>query len=290
MQFGIPLPHSGKKPTGGSWGMFHTNLWVLFFCFILMFFCSQLKKKILLWSFWFHHGDFFGGEGWCQASPFTIQLVEETSCFSRQRKKKLCVHLLLLSIMRSLISWLPRRNVWEPPGNRVCSGPWSWRQKQADQTRLMGWWVKKGGGKWEMGPHSFVWQLTGRLLMGWERVFIQETKGKRKWWASLSWNAAHFQQVFSYSSFCFLLLRLEIQVLGPSLYFCLTNEFQWTSQMAEWWRICLPSRRYGFDPWVRKIPWRRKWQRILVFLPGKSHGQRALVGYSPWGRKELDTA
>ena len=42
-----------------------------------------------------------------------------------------------------------------------------------------------------------------------------------------------------------------------------------------------------FDPWVRKIPWRRKGQPTLVFLPGESHGQRSLVGYSPWGPKEL---
>ena len=35
-----------------------------------------------------------------------------------------------------------------------------------------------------------------------------------------------------------------------------------------------------FDLWVRKIIWRRKWQPILVFLPGKSHGQRSLAGYS----------
>ena len=45
----------------------------------------------------------------------------------------------------------------------------------------------------------------------------------------------------------------------------------------------------GFDPWVWKIPWRRKWQSAPVLLPGKSHGQRSLVGYSPWGRKESDT-
>ena len=40
-------------------------------------------------------------------------------------------------------------------------------------------------------------------------------------------------------------------------------------------------RRRGFDPWVGKIPWRRKWQPNLVLLPGKSHGQRSLEGYSP---------
>ena len=47
--------------------------------------------------------------------------------------------------------------------------------------------------------------------------------------------------------------------------------------------------RHGFNPWVRKIPWRRKWQSTPLFLPGKSHGQRSLTDYSPWGHKELDT-
>ena len=47
-------------------------------------------------------------------------------------------------------------------------------------------------------------------------------------------------------------------------------------------------RRPGFDPWVGKIPWRKKWQPILVLLPGKSRVQRSLVGYSPWGRRESD--
>ena len=48
-------------------------------------------------------------------------------------------------------------------------------------------------------------------------------------------------------------------------------------------------KRPGFNPWVGKIPWRRKWQSTPVFFPGKSQGQRSLVGYSPWDRKELDT-
>ena len=43
-----------------------------------------------------------------------------------------------------------------------------------------------------------------------------------------------------------------------------------------------------FDPWVGKIPWRRKWQPILVFMPGKSHGQRSLASYGPRGHKESD--
>ena len=52
-------------------------------------------------------------------------------------------------------------------------------------------------------------------------------------------------------------------------------------------KICLQYRRSGFDPWVRKIFWGRKWQPTPIFLPGKSHRQRSLVGYSPWGHKRV---
>ena len=50
---------------------------------------------------------------------------------------------------------------------------------------------------------------------------------------------------------------------------------------------CRRHRRCGFDPWVRKIPWRKKWKPIPVFFLGKSHGPRSLEGYSPRGCKEL---
>ena len=43
---------------------------------------------------------------------------------------------------------------------------------------------------------------------------------------------------------------------------------------------------YGLDAWVGKIPWRRAWQPTPVFLPGESHGQRSLMGYSLWGHRE----
>ena len=51
---------------------------------------------------------------------------------------------------------------------------------------------------------------------------------------------------------------------------------------------CRSCKRCRFDPWVGKIPWRRKWQPTPVFLPGKSHRQRSLADYSLWGCKELD--
>ena len=71
---------------------------------------------------------------------------------------------------------------------------------------------------------------------------------------------------------------------------------RWTSNLPvshvglPWWlsgkeSVCQCSRQ-GFDPWVRKIPERQKWQLTPVFLPGKSHGQRSSAGYRPWDHKE----
>ena len=48
---------------------------------------------------------------------------------------------------------------------------------------------------------------------------------------------------------------------------------------------CRRRKRFGFDPCVGKIPWGRAWQPTPVFLPGESHGQWSLVGYSPWAAK-----
>ena len=50
----------------------------------------------------------------------------------------------------------------------------------------------------------------------------------------------------------------------------------------------LPAMQETQDTWIGKILWRRKWQPTPVLLPGKSHGRRSMVGYSPWSHKELD--
>ena len=49
---------------------------------------------------------------------------------------------------------------------------------------------------------------------------------------------------------------------------------------------CRTHKRCGFNAWIWKIPWSRKWQLTSVILPGKSNGQRSLACYSPWGLKE----
>ena len=61
----------------------------------------------------------------------------------------------------------------------------------------------------------------------------------------------------------------------------ITKSWTWLSNWTE-------LKRHGFDPWVEKIPWRRKRQPTSVFLPRKSHGQRNLAGCSPWSRNVLD--
>ena len=59
--------------------------------------------------------------------------------------------------------------------------------------------------------------------------------------------------------------------------------------LPRWWiskeSSCQCKRHNEFDPWVRKIPWSRKWQPTPVFLPGKFCGQRSLTGYSPWSHR-----
>ena len=55
-----------------------------------------------------------------------------------------------------------------------------------------------------------------------------------------------------------------------------------------WWRVHLQCRRPRFDPSLGRSQ-RREWLPTPVFLPGEFHGQRSLVGYSPWGHKEQDT-
>ena len=69
------------------------------------------------------------------------------------------------------------------------------------------------------------------------------------------------------------------------------SNFTQSHRLPRWLRgkeSTCQCRRLRFDPWIRKIPWRGKWQPNPVFLPEKSHGQSSLVGYSLWDHKESD--
>ena len=78
---------------------------------------------------------------------------------------------------------------------------------------------------------------------------------------------------------------VTIYFLYPWFYFCFVG-FPDDSAVK---KIGLQCRRHRFSSWVRKVLWRRTWKPTPVFLPGKSHRQRSLVGYSLWGFQESDT-
>ena len=93
---------------------------------------------------------------------------------------------------------------------------------------------------------------------------------------------------------CFFELSVIIfsQVFSNRLWL---NPQMWDLRVTglPWWligRVCLQCRRPRFNPWIRKILWRRKWQPTPVFLPGKSHGERSLMVYGPWGHIQSDEA
>ena len=72
-------------------------------------------------------------------------------------------------------------------------------------------------------------------------------------------------------------INIAPEIIGHfTSFICQNNHlisWGWASLMAQWWRICLQFRRCRSDPWVRKIPWRSKWQHNIIFLPEKSHRQ-----------------
>ena len=95
---------------------------------------------------------------------------------------------------------------------------------------------------------------------------LEIPRDRGAWWAAVSGVAQS---------------RTRLKRLSSSSWF---SSFPGGSVYKESTCRCRRCKRPKFDPWVRKIPWRRKWQPTPVFLPGESHGQRSLAGYSPWSR------
>ena len=98
---------------------------------------------------------------------------------------------------------------------------------------------------------------------------------------------------------CFLKTEATSEDLEHATYACSTTAnnllanvlFRKSDGLPQQLIIHLQCRRYrrcGFNLWVRKMLWRRKWQATTVFFPGESHWQRSLVGYGPWGHKQSD--
>ena len=89
-------------------------------------------------------------------------------------------------------------------------------------------------------------------------------------------------RTLSFSTRCQVTSSQERPAGSSYILFCLSMHLPGGSDSKE--PTC-QYRRPSFDPWVGKMPWRRKWQPTPAFLPGESYGQRSLAGYSLWGSK-----
>ena len=108
------------------------------------------------------------------------------------------------------------------------------------------------------------------------------------WWAAVYGVAQSRTWLKWLSSKAFKLLFLkEIGIISPSDFFffsfsfcsnLITFHIYQASLVAQMVKNLPAMRETGFDPWVRKVPWSRKWQPTSVFLPGEFHGQRSLAG------------
>ena len=105
--------------------------------------------------------------------------------------------------------------------------------------------------------------------------------------------SSNFTEFVSSDSFSVEILYFSVYIMSSASsdsstsYFVIYIPFG-ASLVAQLVKNLLQCRRPGFDPWVRKIPCRRKWQPTPGPLPGEFHGQRSWAGYSPWDLQELD--
>ena len=131
-------------------------------------------------------------------------------------------------------------------------------------------------------------------------ILLRENKRVKLWHVSnprmlvVQWVDDNFfknQQTFQYEQFQHTHVHTKYIMLYVMLcHICYI--IYWAVLAGQWQRILLikETQETRFDPWVGNIPWRRKLQSIPVFLPGKFHGQRNLVGYSSWSCKESETS
>ena len=111
------------------------------------------------------------------------------------------------------------------------------------------------------------------------------------WSCSLSGASVHEDSLGKYAGVSsHALLQGIFPTQGSNLHLLCLLHCQMVSDFSDGseGKVCLQRRGPGFDPWVGKTPWRRKWQPTPVFLPEKSYGWRSLAGFSLWGYKESD--
>ena len=130
-----------------------------------------------------------------------------------------------------------------------------------------------------------------KLIWSFGGIFIYFSQNQNSLWFRANFPLQLKQYPSEYSTQCGKHIEVKeflLRSVRTQPHVC-CGQFYYTPLKKEsysWVIKNLPAvRRSGFNSWVRKIPWRRKWQPTPVFLPGKSHGQRSLAGYRPWDCK-----
>ena len=166
-----------------------------------------------------------------------------------------------------------------PQGNQ----PWMFTGRTETEAEAPVLWPPEAKSWDSLEKTLMVGNIEGKRRRGWQ---------KKRWLDSttdsMDMNLSKFKEIVKDREG--MLESMELQIIRYNL---LTEQQAITSAyaVAQWYRIqlqCRRPKRCGLDPWVGKIPWRKKWQPTPVFLPGESRGQRSLANYSPTGLKESD--
>ena len=151
---------------------------------------------------------------------------------------------------------------------RYCS--WWLSNKESTCTKKRSWSV--------FGGLLPVWSTTAFWILG-KPLHLRSMLSKLRYTKNCSAYSWHWStgrvQFFS---------TMPVHTLHNQCFKSWTN---WAVKLCFIYHMHIQCRRHGFNPWVGRIPWRRKLQSTPVFLTGKFHGQRSLVGYSPWGHKRV---
>ena len=156
--------------------------------------------------------------------------------------------------------------------------PWCW-----EKLKVRGGGDDRGWDGWMASLTQWTWVWVNSGSWWWtRRPGVLQSMGSQRirhdWVTEVNWTEP---------------LQINLSGKGEYIYYILLYYYRGSPyNVAQWYRIHLQFRRHRrrwFGPWVRMSRQRRKCQPTSIFLPGKSQGQRRLVGYSPWGHKESDT-
>ena len=145
---------------------------------------------------------------------------------------------------------------------------------------------KRGLKKEYMAYDSIYLKFKNKISSGWWE------KNATVWgaWGGLSWGHKDIVVCDQGGSFTSMYMCKHSSTCSIHIFYCTENwGFPGGANGKELTCQCRRCKRHKLDPWVGKIPWRRTWQPTSAFLPGESHGQKSLAGYSPWGHKDSDT-